>query len=245
MATLLGLVVGFPRAAHAQEVGSVVSIAGMSQADTGLPDCPGHPGGPVSTGSVTFSRTGATDDALSVGYDVTGPVVTPHGTATFAAGSPTVTIAVTPTVHAQLPDIEVSVDAGDGYDVGDPATIKLEVVLAPVDPVVYCEQFTDTTTSTTTIPAAGTTPTSTPPASVAPIAPAPTVTVPDDLVPSTLGPESVSSDSVAAASVVATDPGAGALPQTGARDPRGLMTLGLSLFGAGALLVLARRRRAV
>jgi LPXTG-motif cell wall-anchored protein len=199
--------------AVAQEVLPVVSISGSVMADSGLPDCPGHPGGPVRAGTVTVSRVGSTVAPLSVQYVVSGPVEVAGGAAVFGAGAATTDISVTPTVHGQTADIHVTLLDGAGYELGDPASLKLEVVLAPVSPPVFCQQFATTTTSSTTVATTRTTPTS-----------------------STTG---VTAAVLSSTTVVATE--AASLPRTGANDSGSLAVLALSLIGAGLLLILSRR----
>jgi LPXTG-motif cell wall-anchored protein len=213
-ATMLVALVGVCGVAAAQEVAPVVTIIGSVHADTGLPDCPDHPGGPVHSGRITVARTGATVESLSIVYDVSGPVEVAHGVAVFGVGATTTDIGVTPTVHGQTADIYVTLLDGPGYDLGDPASVKVEVVYAPVFPPVYCEQFAKTTTSSsTTVATTATTPTST-----------------------TVVAAAVSS-STTVVSAAATS-----LPRTGASDSSALAVFALSLIGAGLVMIHSRRR---
>lgn len=204
----------------------VVSITGSTFADSGLPPCNGSVGGPIFPGSVTFSRTGTTGAALSIPYDVSGPVSTPHGTAEFIIGSASVTIAVTPTVGGPS-DIHVTIGDGVGYEVGIPATIGVEVIY---DPILCLPTTTTswTTTTTITVPNPTTTSSST---AVQPSAAGSATTV--------TAPATTSS----AAAVASSQVSAATLPKTGASDATGLIAFALSLVGAGVLLIKSRHPR--
>ena len=90
----------------------------------------------LTTGTLSFSRTGDTSAALSVNYTVTGTAIAGSdyqtlGTSiTFAAGSSTATKTVTPLQDSLVePDetVVITLAAGSGYSIGTPSSATVTI----------------------------------------------------------------------------------------------------------------------
>ena len=79
----------------------------------------------LTSGAVVLSRAGATDEALSVGYEVVGPVEPTSGTVVFEPGSSAASIEIIPTGSNEMIDITL-LDA-ESYDLGDPSSATIAI----------------------------------------------------------------------------------------------------------------------